>query len=173
MGHRVFTIGHSARSTREFTKCLRANGIEALVDVRHYPGSRFCPQFSKPRLRRTLRRHGISYVHLVDLRGRRKPRKDSKNLGWRSPQFRGCADHMETDEFAVAFSKLIEIAKVKTTVIMCAEAVPWRCHRSLIGDTLLVRGWEVFDIISEKSTRAHRLTSFAKISRRKVTYPRA
>lgn len=168
----IFTIGHSTHPTREFIKILKAYDIEVLVDVRHYPGSRYCPQFGKVRLRNNLRRHDIDYVHLESLGGRRRPCKDShENDGWRSPQFRGYADYMQTIEFREGLNELVELAKNHVVAIMCSEAVPWRCHRSLLGDALLVRKFEVIDIFSEKISRPHGLTSFAEVKRQKVTYP--
>jgi uncharacterized protein (DUF488 family) len=169
----VYTIGHSTHSTREFMKFLKAYDIEVLVDVRHYPGSRYCPQFGKSRLKRNLVRNKIDYIHLIDLGGRRRANKLLEiNNGWRSPQFRGYADYMQTRDFKDGLKELMEIAKKKKVVIMCSEAVPWRCHRSLIGDALLAHGYKVMDIFSEKNARPHHLTPFAKVSRRKVTYPK-
>lgn len=168
----LFTIGHSNRSTREFVKILKAYDIEVLVDVRHYPGSRHNPQFGKSRLKQTLSRHNIKYFHLEDLGGRRRPNKESEeNSGWRSPQFKGYADYMQTVEFHSALKELIRIAKKSTTVIMCSEAVPWRCHRSLIGDAMIANKFSVFDIFNEKNARKHSLISFAKIHGKDVTYP--
>ncbi len=170
----IYTVGHSNRTTREFMKVLRAFGIEKLVDIRHYPGSRHCPQFGKARLRQNLRRNQIEYTHLEDLGGRRRPDKTSQsNAGWRSPQFRGYADHMATPEFRAALRELVDLAKKERVVIMCSEAVPWRCHRSLVGDALLAQGFEVVDLFSEKVAKPHKLIPFARVSGKKVTYPGA
>ena len=170
----IFTIGHSTRSTREFIKILRAHSIEALVDIRHYPGSRYCPQFGKARLKRNLERNGIRYVHLVSLGGRRRAMPESEqNRGWRSAQFRGYADYMQTKEFREGLKELLTLAKEFTVAIMCSEAVPWRCHRSMVGDALLINHYSVMDIFTEKSMRPHTLTKFAKVSGKKITYPEA
>ncbi len=169
----IFTIGHSTRSTREFIKILKSYDIELLVDIRHYPGSRHCPQFGKARLRRNLERNGIEYKHLESLGGRRGLDKNSeKNLAWRSQQFRGYADYMQTLEFYQGLEELMGMARRKTVAIMCSEAVPWRCHRSLVGDALLVHKFSVIDIFSEKQARPHNLTSFAQVKRKQVTYPK-
>lgn len=168
----LFTIGHSTHSTKEFVSILKAYDIDVLVDIRHYPGSRHCPQFGKARLKQTLSRHDIEYVHLEGLGGRRRPDKTSHvNDGWRSLQFRGYADFMQTDEFKENLKELIKLAKEKTVVIMCSEAVPWRCHRSMVGDALLVHGFQVIDIFNEKNARDHHLTAFAKVKKKEVTYP--
>lgn len=168
----VFTIGHSTHPTREFIKILKAYDIEMLVDIRHYPGSRYCPQFGKARLRRNLTRNKIEYHHLVDLGGRRRVNKESHlNDGWRSPQFRGYADYMQTDEFHTALRELMVLAKEKVIAIMCSEAVPWRCHRSMVGDALIANNFKVVDIFTEKNARDHALTPFAKVKKKNVTYP--
>lgn len=169
---RIFTIGHSTHPTREFMKILKAYEVEALIDIRHYPGSRHCPQFGKTRLKNNLKRNGIEYFHIVELGGRRRPDKSHHfNDGWRSPQFRGYADHMQTKEFKEGLKELMEFAKKKVSVIMCSEAVPWRCHRSLVGDALLTHGFSVIDIFSTTNARPHTLTPFAEIKRKNVTYP--
>lgn len=168
----IFTIGHSTRTTREFIKILKSFGIETLVDVRHYPGSRYCPQFGKARLKRNLLRNGIEYIHLESLGGRRRAVKDSKlNLGWRSLQFRGYADYMQTKEFSIGLKELLSISKNSKVCIMCSEAVPWRCHRSMIGDALLVRKYKVQDIMGLHQVRPHKRIPFAKVSGTKITYP--
>ena len=169
----ISTIGHSTRSTREFIKILKTFDIEVLVDIRHYPGSRFCPQFGKANLRRNLTRNGIEYIHLLELGGRRPPAKDSDlNAGWRSGQFRGYADYMQTKEFKSGLKELIGIAKKSNVAIMCSEAVPWRCHRSMVGDALIAHGFQVIDLYSEKIARPHKLTAFAQVNRTQVTYPK-
>lgn len=152
---------------------LNSNDIKVLVDVRHYPGSRYCPQFNKDRLKKSLTKTKIRYVHMEELGGRRRPDKNSElNAGWKSPQFRGYADYMQTSDFKEALKKLMVLAKSKRTAIMCAEALPWRCHRSLIADSLLVRGFSVQDIFTPTVTKSHKLTPFAHIYRKKITYPR-
>ena len=168
----IYTIGHSNRTTREFIKILKTFEIEKLVDIRHYPGSRHVPQFGKARLRQNLLRNNIGYHHIEDLGGRRRPDKTSdENSGWRSPQFRGYADYMQCKEFMSALKELMELAMNEKIVIMCAEAVPWRCHRSLVGDALLVNGFKVMDLFNEKVVRPHQLIPFAHVKGKKITYP--
>ena len=167
----IFTIGHSTHPIEEFIALLKNYGIDQLVDVRTVPKSRHVPQFNSDALEASLREAGIGYVHLKALGGLRHAKKDSMNMGWRNASFRGYADYMETEEFAKGIDRLIEIAKAKRTVIMCAEAVPWRCHRSLVGDALLVRGIAVEDIMSATSVRPHKLTEFAKVDGQQITYP--
>ena len=167
----IFTIGHSTHPIDEFIALLKNYGIEQLVDVRTVPKSRHVPQFNSEALADSLGKQGIRYVHLKALGGLRHAKKDSVNTGWRNASFRGYADYMATEEFAQGIDRLIDLAKAKRTVIMCAEAVPWRCHRSLVGDALLVRGIAVEDIMSATSIRPHKLTEFAKIDGRQVTYP--
>lgn len=170
----IFTIGHSTRSTKDFMKILKAFDIEILVDVRSYPGSRYCPQFGKVRLKNNLKRNEIEYVHILNLGGRRKALKDQElNEGWRSAQFRGYADFMQTEDFQQGLNELIAISKNKVAAIMCSEAVPWRCHRSMIADALIARKFNVIDIFNEKISKKHSLTSFAKIAKdKKVYYPK-
>lgn len=168
----IFTIGHSTRTTRELMKILKAYDIEVLIDIRHYPGSRAFPHFGKARIKQNLKRNGIEYIHLIELGGRRKADKASGlNEGWRSPQFRGYADYMQTEEFKEGLKDLIQIARRKVSVIMCSEAVPWRCHRSMVGDALILHGFQVIDIFSETQAREHKLTSFAKVRGKRITYP--
>jgi uncharacterized protein (DUF488 family) len=167
----IFTVGHSTHSLDDFIALLRAYGIERLVDVRTIPRSRHNPQFNHDTLGKFLRNRRIGYRHMKELGGLRHDRADSPNTGWHNPSFRGFADYMQTPEFASAVAKLIELATEKITAIMCAEAVPWRCHRSLIGDALVIRGVEVRDIFSPKTTKAHVLTAMAKVQGRLLTYP--
>lgn len=168
----LYTIGHSNRTIKEFLGLLKAFDIQCLVDIRHYPGSRHCPQFKKERLRKSLERAGIEYLHMESLGGRRRVNKESdENAGWRNAAFRGYADFMQTKEFKDALKDLMSLAVKKKIVIMCAEAVPWRCHRSLVGDALLVRDFEVDDIMSATQARPHKLTRFAHVYRKKITYP--
>ena len=168
----LFTIGHSTRTIEDFLHILKTYRISQLVDVRHYPGSRHCPQFGQDQLIQSLKNVDIDYISMIGLGGRRKRDINSLlNAGWRSPQFRGYADFMQTDEFKENLDKLIHFAKVKNTAIMCAEAVPWRCHRSMISDALLINDFIVWDIISENNVNPHSLTSFAKISQNNITYP--
>jgi uncharacterized protein (DUF488 family) len=167
----VFTIGHSTHLWKEFLTLLRAHGVERVVDVRTIPRSRHNPQFNRKTLSTKLRSSRISYVHLRKLGGLRHARPDSPNMAWRNSSFRGYADHMQTAEFQVALHRLIKLARQKTTAIMCAEAVPWRCHRSLIADALIVRGIRVADIMSEKPAKLHKLTPFARVRGKRITYP--
>lgn len=167
----VYTVGHSTRSLDEFVGLLRAYGIERLVDVRTIPRSRHNPQFNKNTLGKLLRNRRICYRHMKALGGLRHARADSLNSGWHNISFRGFADYMQTPEFAVAVMKLVELTSEKTTAIMCAEAVPWRCHRSLIGDALVVRGLDVVDIYTPKRAKPHVITLMAKVHGTQITYP--
>ncbi len=167
----VLTIGHSTRSIKAFIEMLRANGVKRLVDVRTIPRSRTNPQFNRESLAQALADAGIGYTHAAELGGLRRARKDSLNTGWRNASFRGYADYMQTPEFEAAVKSLIEAAKREQITIMCAEAVPWRCHRSLIGDALKARGIAVEDIMSATRSHPHELTSFAKVDGIHVTYP--
>ena len=171
LGTIVLTIGHSTRSIESFIEMLHAHGVKHVVDVRTIPRSRTNPQFNREILTRSLANEGIGYTHAGELGGLRHARKDSMNAGWRNASFRGYADYMRTPEFAAAIESLIEIANRHQVTIMCAEAVPWRCHRSLIGDALKVRGIAVEDIMSATRTQSHALTSFAKVEGAQVTYP--
>src|SRR5688500_16440253 len=139
----VWTVGHSTRSAEEFIEILRAHAIEALVDVRSFPGSRRFPHFNKPELSRLLDSIGLLYLHLPSLGGRRKPSPDSKNTAWKNSSFRAYADHMESEEFRQGIEALLEVAQTKRTAVMCAEALWWRCHRSLIADFLNAKGVDV------------------------------
>ena len=167
----VLTIGHSTRTVEEFLSILKAHRVQRLVDVRSIPKSRRVPQFNSDALAASLREQGIEYVHLKSLGGLRHPKKDSSNTGWRNASFRGYADYMATDEFRTGVEALMQLATAKRTAIMCAEAVPWRCHRSLIGDALLVRGVNVQDIMSPTSARSHEMTPFAEVNGLEISYP--
>jgi uncharacterized protein (DUF488 family) len=167
----VYTIGHSTRPAAEFVSLLTAHGIRTLVDVRTIPRSRHNPQFNGDALEATLAQSGIGYVHEPDLGGLRKPRPDSINAGWRNTSFRGYADYMQTPAFQAAVDRLLDRAKERPTAIMCAEAVPWRCHRSLVADALMARGDEAREIVSETKATTHHLTPFARVEGDRVTYP--
>ena len=169
----MFTVGHSTHEAEDFVALLRRHAIEALVDVRRFPGSRRHPQFNSEALERTLADAGIEYVHLEGLGGRRNPEAGSPNAGWQVGQFRGYADHMESDEFAAALTRLRELAAAKRTAVMCAEAQWWRCHRRLLSDALLVRGYEVIHIGARGETQAHALTDFAVAEGERLSYPPA
>lgn len=167
----IFTIGHSTRTLEAFLAILKKFHIQEVVDIRTIPRSRHNPQYNEEHIRAFLKRHHIGYSHLKALGGLRHPQVDSVNTGWHNPSFRGFADYMQTDEFEIAINELCESARKKTIIIMCAEAVPWRCHRSLVGDALLARGFQVDDIISLTGVRPHVMTSFAKVRGEKITYP--
>jgi len=150
---------------------LKANGIDLLVDVRTAPGSRRLPHFARAALATALPTQGIGYVHIPELGGLRRARSESANTGWRNLSFRGYADYMATDAFTSSIDHLLELADGHTAAIMCAEAVPWRCHRSLIADALLARGVEVLDIIGPGAPRPHRMTPFAIVNEGRIQYP--
>ncbi|MPZ43847.1 MAG: DUF488 family protein [Betaproteobacteria bacterium] len=169
----VFTLGHSTRSLDDFIALLTAHGVERLVDVRTVPRSRHNPQFNRDTLPQALQAAGIGYVHMAGLGGLRKPRADSVNAGWRNLSFRGYADHMQSAEFAQSLAELMASARKQQLALMCAEAVPWRCHRSLIGDALLVHGVPVEEIVDAKRREPHRLTPFAVVDATTITYPSA
>lgn len=167
----VFTVGHSTRSVDEFISLLSAHGIRQLADVRTIPRSRHNPQFGQDQLAPALERADIHYLHLPALGGLRHARRDSVNTAWRNAGFRGYADYMQTQPFAVALDELITRARKCPTAIMCAEAVPWRCHRSLIADALLVRGIEAKEIAGATRAQPHKLTPWAHVSGKTITYP--
>jgi uncharacterized protein (DUF488 family) len=167
----ICTIGHSNRPLHAFIDLLQRNGIERVLDVRTVPRSRHNPQFNQDALPQALDAVHIAYEHLPSLGGLRHARADSPNTGWHNPSFRGYADYMQTAEFAGHIERLVQLAQANRCVLMCAEAVPWRCHRSLIGDALLVRGIRVEDIIGPKGRKPHVLTSFARVEGTKVLYP--
>ena len=166
----VWTVGHSTRSGEEFGKILIAHGIEVLVDVRMFPGSRRYPQFNKPALSESLARIGIEYKHEPRLGGRRTPRADSHNTAWRNASFRAYADHMETKDFRDGIKELLQLAADRRVAVMCAEAVWWKCHRSLISDYLKAMGQTVVHIIDEKKTEEHPFTSAARIVDGELSY---
>ncbi len=167
----IYTIGHSTRPIDSFLQILKVYGIKTLVDVRRFPRSRRNPQYNDDALNKSLPGQGIEYLHLEGLGGRRKPQEDSVNTAWVSESFRGYADYMQTAEFAEYLDRVVALAQIKPTAIMCAEVVPWRCHRSLIADALLARGFEVVDILDGQSSKTHRLTPWARIEGEQVTYP--
>jgi len=171
VGPTVFTIGHSTRPLAEFIAMLRAHGVRRVADVRSIPRSRHNPQFNRDALARRLRAAGIGYVHLKKLGGLRHAKADSANLGWHNASFRGFADYMQTDDFLAGLARLEKLATAKATAIMCAEAVPWRCHRSLIADALLVRDFRVEDIMSVTRAQEHEITPFARVRGLRITYP--
>ena len=168
---RVLTVGHSTHPLEEFIRLLGVHGVQRVIDVRTIPRSRHNPQFNRETLGPSLRAAGIGYVHLKKLGGLRHPLRDSVNLGWRNASFRGFADYMQTPEFESGLERLLKLASEKTSAIMCAEAVPWRCHRSLIADALLVRHVPVEDILTATRTQSHSLTPFARVRGSRITYP--
>lgn len=167
----ILTIGHSTRPLEEFIALLKAHGVEHLVDVRTMPRSRRNPQFNIDRLPTSLQAVGIGHTHLPGLGGLRQPRPDSPNVGWRNESFRGFADYMQTSEFEANLEALIDLASAERIAVMCAEAVPWRCHRSLIADALTVRGFQVEHILSATRRQPHTLTPFARVDGTQLTYP--
>lgn len=167
----IFTIGHSTHPIEHFIELLQANGVTQLIDIRTIPKSRRNPQFSSDALAASLRSAHIRYIHLKELGGLRHARRDSVNLGWRNASFRGYADYMQTPEFEAALDRAIALAKERPTALMCAEAVPWRCHRSLVADALTVRGIRVLEIVGSSPPREHTLTPFARVRGTHITYP--
>ena len=167
----IYTIGHSTRSIEEFTELLKTCNIKEVVDVRSIPKSRHNPQFNEETLKQSLQLEHIRYRRLEKLGGLRHTKKDSINLGWHNVSFRGFADYMATPEFSEGLEALMKIASKKETVIMCAEAVPWRCHRSLIADALTKKGWLVRDIMSRTSATKHRMTPFLRVRKGQLIYP--
>jgi uncharacterized protein (DUF488 family) len=168
---RIWTIGHSTREIDAFISLLEENGIKLLADVRSLPGSKRYPQFNREALGESLNAHGIRYEHFPELGGRRKPKPDSQNTVWRNASFRGYADYMETEEFHKGVERLLAVAgEAGPAAIMCAEAVWWRCHRSLISDYLKARGVEVIHILNINKTEPHPYTSAARIVNGELSY---
>lgn len=167
----VFTVGHSTRLLKDFIAMLKNYNVKKLLDVRTVPRSRHNPQFNKETLPGNLSKTGISYLHMPGLGGLRHPAKDSPNTGWRNASFRGFADYMQTEDFKENMNNLIGIAKKKQVALMCAESVPWRCHRSLIADALQARGVQVKHIMSQKSCKDHVFTPWIKVRGLQITYP--
>jgi uncharacterized protein (DUF488 family) len=167
----VLTIGHSTRTLVDFIDLLQAHAVSRVVDVRTMPRSWYNPQFNKTSLPRALKKAGLGYVHLPGLGGLRHAKRHSLNMGWRNASFRGYADYMQTPEFEQSLEKLIRLTNQDRIALMCAEAVPWRCHRSLIADALLVRGIRTEDIMSPTRRQVHTLTPFAKVRGAMITYP--
>lgn len=165
----IYSIGHSTRVWEEFVSLLRRHAIARLVDIRAFPGSRRYPQFNQDRMISALRATGIEYAHLSALGGRRRPRPGAAPTGWRNSGFQGYADYMTTDEFAAGVEELLRLAEEKPTAVMCSEAVPWRCHRTLLSDALLARDARVLHILDEQ-TRPHTLTAFAVLEGGAVRY---
>ncbi len=167
----IFTIGHSTHPIDEFVQLLLAHGVKEVIDVRSIPKSHHNPQFNLDALKTSLKQAHIKHKHLSRLGGLRHTKADSMNLGWRNTSFRGFADYMASSEFEAGLQELMKVASVRSTAIMCAEAVPWRCHRSLIADALIKKGWLVRDIMSRKKAARHRLTPFLKVKKGQLVYP--
>jgi uncharacterized protein (DUF488 family) len=167
----VLTIGHSTRMLEVFISLLREYHVQKVVDVRTIPRSRYNPQFNREELPESLNTVGIGYVHTSGLGGFRRSLSDSPNKGWRSLSFRGFADYMQNKEFDESLQALIELAKTERVVLMCAEAVPWRCHRFLIADALSVRGVQVKHVLSSTSLQVHKITPWARVDGTNITYP--
>jgi uncharacterized protein (DUF488 family) len=168
---RVYALGHSTRSLDELVALLHAFDVRVLADIRTVPRSRHNPQFDADALRRALPRRGIRYAHVAALGGLRRARADSPNAAWRNASFRGFADHMQTPGFEAGLAELGHLLAAGPVALMCAEAVPWRCHRSLVADALTARGAEVLHIESASRARPHRMTPFARVDGERVTYP--
>ena len=166
----IYSIGHSTHTIAEFLAMLRSFDIKIIVDIRRFPGSRKFPQFDQENLKVSLNEAGIQYIHMLDLGGRRKANKDSKNKVWKNESFRGYADYMETTEFKNAVTHLEEIALKQTTAYMCSEAVWWRCHRSMVSDYLKAKGWNVLHIMGINKVQEHKYTAPARIVGENVFY---
>jgi uncharacterized protein (DUF488 family) len=169
---RIWTVGHSNHPIERFLEILEAHRIERVLDVRRFPASRKWPHFNAEALAKSLAAAGVDSVGMPDLGGRRKPRADSPHVAWRSDAFRGYADYMDTEEFGTALHRAMDLARERRSALMCAEALPWRCHRSVLADAFLTRGWEVFEILSEKEARPHGLPEFARQEGERVIYDR-
>jgi uncharacterized protein (DUF488 family) len=167
----VLTIGHSTRTIEQFIGLLQAHGATCIIDVRTVPCSRHNPQFNKASLPQSLKNLGLEYIHMPGLGGLRHAKRNSPNAGWRNASFRGYADYMQTPQFAESLEELICLADSGRAVLMCAEALPWRCHRSLVADALLVRGIRTENIMSATHRETHYLTQFAKVQGVEITYP--
>lgn len=167
---RVHTVGHSNKPLSDFLDILQRHGVRRVLDVRRYPVSRKWPHFDAAALSRELEKAGVDYRGLAELGGRRKPLPDSPHTAWREEGFRGFADFMDTAVFTAAFATAAALAGESPSVLMCAEALPWKCHRSLIADAFLARGWEAFDILSPAQARPHRLPPFARLEGERVIY---
>ncbi len=168
----IFTIGHSTRPLKDFIQILNAYKVGVLADIRRVPRSKHNPQFDQETFRERLKEAGLQYIPMPGLGGFRRAHPDSKNLAWRSPGFRGFADYMESREFEENLKELLRIANQKRTSVMCAEALPWRCHRSLLADALTIRGLQVEHILSLTQSQPHKLHPCAKVVEGVLTYPK-
>lgn len=167
----IYAIGHSTRTIEAFISLLQAHAIEIVIDIRTIPKSRHNPQFNQEALKQALKASGIGYRHMKELGGLRHASADSINTGWINASFRGFADYMQTPPFQIALEKLEKIAEKKRCALMCAEAIPWRCHRSLVLDALSLRKWQGFHIQSRKTAKKHELTPFLKVKKGMLYYP--
>ncbi len=167
----IYTIGHSTRTVEEFVDLLKTYGVTLLIDVRTVPRSRHNPQFNKETLPNKLKTHNIKYIHMPDIGGLRHPKRDSINLAWKNSGFRGYSDYMQTQEFTDNLLKIVALARENRLALMCAEALPWRCHRSLISDALAVRHIKVEHIISATSCLNHEINEMAHVEGNQITYP--
>ena len=167
----VFTIGYSTRTLEEFVELLKTYGVTLIVDVRSVPRSRYNPQFNKETLPNSLKTHDVKYIHMQDIGGLRHPKRDSINLAWQNSSFRGYADYMQTQEFTDNLLKIVALARENCLALMCAEALPWRCHRSLISDALVARHVKVQHILSKTSCLNHELNEMAHVEGNQITYP--
>ncbi len=170
MVNEIFAIGHSTQPIEKFIALLQAHEIQKVIDVRTIPRSRHNPQFDQEELKATLKKAKIGYKHMKELGGLRHPLKDSPNTGWENASFRGYADYMQTPAFLKGLEKLEKLARKKRCALMCAEALPWRCHRSLICDALTVRKWKAYHIQSRKTAKRHKRTSFLKVKKGVLSY---
>jgi len=166
----VFTVGHSNHPLERFLAILRAHGVGRVLDVRRFPASRKWPHFDAAALAGSLTAAGIDYAGLTELGGRRRSRPDSPHVAWRNEAFRGYADYLDTPEAQEGLSRAMALARERPSALLCAEALPWRCHRSLLADAFLARGWRVTDILSAAEARAHRRTPFARVEGTRVIY---
>jgi len=167
----VLTIGHSTRTLEEFVQLIEVYGLTLVVDVRTVPRSRHNPHFNKETLPTSLKHYGVRYIHMPEIGGLRHPKHESVNTAWKNSGFRGYADYMQTQEFAVSLLKIVALARENRLALMCAEALPWRCHRNLISDALVVRNLKVEHIIGKDSVINHELNSLAQVEGTKITYP--
>ena len=167
----LYTVGHSTRALEDFIALLKGHGVAAIADVRRFPRSRKYPHFNDDALAESLPSSGLRYAPVPALGGRRRTSAGSPNTGWRNEGFRGYADYMLTPPFEQGLAQLAALAAETPTAMMCAEAVPWRCHRSLIADAMLVRGWQVLDVVGDAAPTPHKLTKFAKVDGTRITYP--
>ena len=168
---KIFAIGHSTHPIETFIALLKAHDVQMVVDIRTIPESHHCPQYGKEELKEALGAVGIGYRHMKELGGLRHTSKESVNTGWVNLSFRGFADYMQTPAFQKGLEKLEKLAQKKRCALMCAEGVPWRCHRSLVADALTVKHWKVFHIQSQKTAKPHELTSFLKVENGQIQYP--